>query len=55
MGPFDSAALKGQIEDGSVTRETLVWSEGMAEWTAAGDVDAVSKLFGAVPPPLPPS
>ena len=54
-GPFDAAALKEQIEAGSVTRETLVWSEGMAEWTAAGEVEAVSKLFGAKPPPLPPS
>ena len=55
VGPFDKTALKAQIEAGSVTRETLVWSEGMAEWTAAGQVDTVSKLFGAVPPPLPPS
>ena len=54
-GPFDAGALKQQIESGAVTRETLVWSEGMAEWTAAGHVDSVSKLFGSVPPPLPPS
>ena len=54
-GPFDTAALKQQIESGRVTRETLVWSEGMAEWAAASDVEAVSKLFGSVPPPLPPS
>jgi membrane protease subunit (stomatin/prohibitin family) len=54
-GPFDAAALKDRIEAGSVTRETLVWREGMAEWTAAGEVEVISKLFGAVPPPLPPS
>ena len=54
-GPFDPAALKAQIEAGSVKKETLVWSEGMSEWTAAGDVEAVSKLFGAAPPPLPPA
>jgi membrane protease subunit (stomatin/prohibitin family) len=52
-GPFDLAGLKQQVEAGSVTRETLVWSEGMADWVAAGSVDAVSKLFGATPPPLP--
>ena len=52
-GPFDAAAIKAHIEDGSVTRETLVWSEGMAEWTAAGAVGAVAKLFPATPPPLP--
>ncbi len=54
-GPFDETALKQHITAGSVTKETLVWSEGMADWAAAGSVDAVSKLFGAVPPPLPPS
>lgn len=52
-GPFDAAALKAQIESGTVTRETLVWTEGMAEWTAAGQVDAVATMFGATPPPLP--
>jgi len=52
-GPFDAATLKARIEGGSVTRETLVWSEGMSDWTAAGDVAAVAKMFGATPPPLP--
>jgi membrane protease subunit (stomatin/prohibitin family) len=53
-GPFAADALKDQITGGGVTKETLIWTEGMAEWTAAGDVEAVAKLFGAVPPPLPP-
>lgn len=52
-GPFDAATLKQQIASGSVTRETLVWSEGMSDWTAASEVAAVAKLFGATPPPLP--
>lgn len=54
-GPFDEAALKAQIAGGTVTKETLVWSEGMANWTAAEEVAGVAKLFGAAPPPLPPS
>jgi membrane protease subunit (stomatin/prohibitin family) len=53
-GPFDAAALREHIQAGRVTKDTLVWTEGMAEWTAAGSVDAVAKLFGTVPPPLPP-
>jgi hypothetical protein len=52
-GPFDAAALKEQIRGGGVKKDTLVWSEGMAEWTAAGQVEAVAKLFASVPPPLP--
>jgi len=54
-GPFTTDALKTQIEQGKVTEESLVWTAGMGEWAAAGGVDAVAKLFGAVPPPLPPS
>lgn len=54
-GPFDEAALKQQIESGAVTKETLVWTQGMDEWTKAAEVDAVAKHFGATPPPLPPS
>jgi membrane protease subunit (stomatin/prohibitin family) len=53
VGPFDAGALKDQIRSGRVKKDTLVWAEGMAEWTAADKVDAVSKLFGALPPPLP--
>lgn len=54
-GPFDAASLQQQIDSGAVTRETLVWKDGMANWTAAADVDDVAKLFSATPPPLPPS
>ena len=52
-GPFDVGALQQQIRGGRVKKDTLVWTDGMAEWTAAGEVDAVAKLFGTVPPPLP--
>jgi membrane protease subunit (stomatin/prohibitin family) len=54
-GPFGMDALRQQVQSGTVTKETLVWAEGMAEWTPAGQVEAVAKLFGAAPPPLPPS
>lgn len=53
LGPFDRAALGGQISAGTLTRDTLVWKAGMAEWTAAGQVPEVSGLFGSTPPPLP--
>jgi membrane protease subunit (stomatin/prohibitin family) len=54
-GPFDIAALKQQVQSGQLTRETLVWKEGMAQWTPAGDVPELSSLFSSVPPPIPPS
>ena len=46
--------LATQIQQGQLTRETLVWQAGMAQWTRAADVGALAALFGATPPPLPP-
>lgn len=54
QGPFDRAALQTQIASGQLTRETLVWSQGMANWTPAGQIADLAQLFAAVPPPLPP-
>ncbi|HEX2202925.1 MAG TPA: SPFH domain-containing protein [Longimicrobium sp.] len=53
-GPHPLDTLRQQAAAGALTRETLVWKEGMAAWTRAGDVPELSTLFGAVPPPLPP-
>ena len=33
----------------------LVWKDGMAQWTKAGEVGELAGLFKAVPPPLPPT
>jgi len=52
-GPFDAAAIEAKVRDGSVTRATLVWKPGMAQWAAAETVDELKPLFAAVPPPLP--
>ena len=53
-GPFDANALQQQIQQGLITAETLVWKQGMANWTAAGQVPELAGLFGGMPPPLPP-
>jgi membrane protease subunit (stomatin/prohibitin family) len=53
-GPFDAAALAGHVAGGRLTRETLVWKAGMANWTPAGQVAELAALLGQVPPPLPP-
>jgi membrane protease subunit (stomatin/prohibitin family) len=54
QGPFDLGALQQQAAQGGLTRETLVWKQGMAEWTPAGQVAELSAVFAQVPPPLPP-
>jgi membrane protease subunit (stomatin/prohibitin family) len=51
-GPFDLNALKGQAVGGNLTRETLVWKQGMANWLPAGQVPELAGVFSA-PPPLP--
>lgn len=53
-GPHAMDALRQQAGAGALTRDTLVWKQGMAAWSPAGQVDELSQIFGAVPPPLPP-
>lgn len=52
-GPFDLATLQQMIARGEVGRDTLVWTQGMAQWAAASAVSDISGFFGSVPPPLP--
>jgi membrane protease subunit (stomatin/prohibitin family) len=54
QGPFDLAALAAQAAAGTLSRDTLVWRNGMAAWTAAGQVPELGSAFASVPPPLPP-
>ena len=53
-GPVTMDALKQHLAAGSVQRDTLVWKQGMASWTAAASVPDLQQLFTTVPPPLPP-
>ncbi|HEX6751936.1 MAG TPA: SPFH domain-containing protein [Longimicrobium sp.] len=53
-GPHGMDALRQQAGAGALGRDTLVWKQGMAAWTPAGQVDELASLFAAVPPPLPP-
>ncbi|HVT63703.1 MAG TPA: SPFH domain-containing protein [Mycobacteriales bacterium] len=55
VGPVTIAEMPARIASGELTRDTLVWREGMAEWTRAGDVAEVNAAFPAAPPPLPPT
>ncbi len=55
QGPHPLDQLKAQAQSGTLTRESLVWCEGMAGWEKAGEVEELSSLFASVPPPLPPA
>ena len=54
-GPMDQAAIQQAISQGKMTPATLVWTQGMAKWTPASDVPALSGMLASVPPPLPPA
>lgn len=54
-GPFDLPALQQLVQSGQLTRETLVWKQGMAAWSPAGSVAELTQVFGSVPPPMPPA
>lgn len=52
-GPFDMPTLQRQAGAGQLTRDTLVWKAGMAQWARAGDLPELQHLFANSPPPLP--
>ena len=56
-GPYDYQTLKQFIPTGQLTPQTLVWQQGMASWTPAGQVPELQGLFAPVAPapPVPPT
>ena len=52
QGPFPVSQIQQMIQQGQLTRDTLVWTAGMPAWAAANSVQKLSQLFGAIPPPL---
>src|SRR5205807_3785850 len=52
-GPFTTEALKDKVTAGSLTRETMVWKQGLPQWTTAGSIAELAQLFADLPPALP--
>jgi membrane protease subunit (stomatin/prohibitin family) len=52
-GPHDMQSLSSQVISGELKRQTLIWTQGMTQWTQAGQVPALAKLFEKIPPPIP--
>ncbi|MDJ1007830.1 MAG: SPFH domain-containing protein [Paracoccaceae bacterium] len=53
-GPFSKADLGKMAADGTLTRETHVWTPGQDGWKIADEVDELAQLFTIMPPPPPP-
>ena len=53
-GPYSKADLGRMASDGSLKRETFVWTPGQDGWMKAEDVTELAQLFTILPPPPPP-
>jgi len=53
QGPFSTASMGRMAADGSLTRDTLVWTAGQDGWLKATDITAIARLFTVLPPPIP--
>jgi membrane protease subunit (stomatin/prohibitin family) len=49
-GPLDLAALKQHFRDGALTRDTLAWRAGMAQWQPASQVPELAVVLAGGPP-----
>ncbi|WP_306116902.1 MULTISPECIES: SPFH domain-containing protein [unclassified Roseovarius] len=54
-GPYSKAKLGQMAGDGSLTRDTLIWTAGQDGWQRAEDVQELAQLFTVMPPPPPPA
>ncbi|MCG3128607.1 MAG: hypothetical protein CHACPFDD_03496 [Phycisphaerae bacterium] len=53
VGPLDEQGVREAIRSGRLTRETLIWQTGMAEWAKAGTSNTLAPHFASMPPPPP--
>jgi membrane protease subunit (stomatin/prohibitin family) len=53
QGPFNLQVLQQMAGQGSFTRDTMVWKQGMSGWLKASEVGEMANLFAPMPPPIP--
>ncbi|MBS5111325.1 MAG: SPFH domain-containing protein [Coprobacillus cateniformis] len=49
-GPYSMEILTQMVANGSLTKDTYVWKQGMSEWISAGAVQELESLFNKIPP-----
>ena len=52
-GPYDMETLKQMVISGTVTKDSLLWKQGMANWERVETVDALKDAFANAMPPIP--
>ena len=54
QGPVSFDQLKALFANRTINRDSLVWKQGMANWTALNEVEELKSFLGGnTPPPLP--
>lgn len=53
LGPVSFEGLSSLFAGRTVNASTLIWKQGMANWTALNTVPELQVLLGSAPPPLP--
>lgn len=53
-GPYGRGHLGRLVADGSLARDSLVWTPGQDGWKPAGEIPELAQLFTVAPPPPPP-
>lgn len=52
-GPFDKGSLSQMVANGQLTKETLVWKNGMSGWEQASTQADLNEIWQQTPPPIP--
>ncbi|MCM1293723.1 MAG: SPFH domain-containing protein [Bacteroides sp.] len=52
-GPYSVDQLQQMVSSGQMNQQTLVWKQGMPQWTAASSVTELAQLFAPAAPPMP--
>lgn len=52
-GPYNWAQLQQLVQQGQLTQQSYVWTQGMANWTLAGQVAELAPLFQGTTPGMP--
>lgn len=48
LGPFSFEELTSE----NLTRESLIWFEGLDDWKPAKDIEELNEVFKLIPPPI---
>lgn len=52
-GPFSEKELCNLIKNYKLTKESLIWTQGMNGWMKTCDIPQINKLFMLYPPQIP--